>query len=78
MGAVKDLMMTIEDSVWEAMERGAKTKEDVYSYVYANVGNVSREYVYVLVEAANEWPDDELAMRVELKEATDASKDAGC
>ena len=43
--------------------RSAKTKEDIYSYVYANVGNVSREYVYVLVEAANEWPDDELAMR---------------
>lgn len=58
MGAMKELLMSVEASVWEAMERGAKTKEDIYAYVVANVGNVSKEYVYSVVDAADQWPDD--------------------
>lgn len=62
MGVMKELLMSIEESVYEAMERGAKTKEDIYAYVCANVGNISRDYVYAVVDEADEWPDDELYM----------------
>lgn len=63
MGAMKNLMMDIEYSVYEAMELGAKSKEDIYAYVYANVGSVSKEMVYSIVDAYDEWPNDELYYR---------------
>jgi hypothetical protein len=59
MGAMKDMQMNIEDAVWEAMEAGAKTKEDIYAYVYAKVGNIRPEYIYSVVDAIEQWPDDQ-------------------
>lgn len=59
MGAMKSLIMDIEYSVHEAMALGAKSKEEIYAYVYANVGNVSKEMVYSIVDAYDEWPNDE-------------------
>jgi hypothetical protein len=62
MGAVKELIMEVEDLVWEAMETGAKTKEDIYAYVMTNLshGSVGQDFVYELVDAAEQWPDDGL------------------
>jgi hypothetical protein len=61
MARVKDMFMEIESLVWESLAMGAKTKEDVFSYVDSNLAfKVDRGVVYNLVDSADEWPDDEL------------------
>lgn len=66
MGAMKDLMMDIEDATWDALEKGARTKEDVFAYVCTQVPyctNLCRNYVYSLVDSLEGSSDlDELYM----------------
>lgn len=42
MGMMKDFLMEIQELVWDALEAGAKTDDEVYSYV---LGFVKPEYV---------------------------------
>lgn len=59
MGAMKSLLMDIEDTIWEAIEAGAKTKEDIYAFVFAKHGHISTNTVYSLIDAVSDWPGDQ-------------------
>lgn len=38
MGIMKDFLMTVEELVYDAIEAGAKTDEDVYAFVTMKTG----------------------------------------
>ena len=45
MGAMKDWLMSVEELVVEAVELGAKTEDQVFSYVYQYDNRVTLETV---------------------------------
>lgn len=58
MSAMKDLMMNIEEATWDALERGARTKEDVFQYVVMTVPFATescRGYVYNLLGSTKQY-----------------------
>jgi hypothetical protein len=58
MGIMKDFMMTVEELVFDAIEAGAKTDQDVYAYVTMRTGRdaVTLETIKCITEKfANEW-----------------------
>ena len=58
MGYMKDFYMTVQELVYDAIENGAKTDEEVYGYV---LGFVKPEMIdlatikEITAEFANEW-----------------------
>lgn len=58
MGMMKDLYIEIQELVWDAIEAGAKTDEDVYGYVLGFVKSefISLETIKEMTKQyANEW-----------------------
>jgi hypothetical protein len=58
MGIMKDFLMTVEELVWDAIEAGAKTDEDVYAFVTMRTGRevVTLETIKQITKKfANEW-----------------------
>jgi hypothetical protein len=58
MGIMQDFMDTVEVLVWDAIEAGAKTDEDVYAFVTTRTGReaVTLETIKGITEKfANEW-----------------------
>lgn len=45
MGMMKDFLMDIETLVWEAIELGFQTDEEIYSYVYMSERRADLETV---------------------------------
>ena len=55
---MKDFLMKIEEMVWDAIEAGAKTNEDVYAFVLTRVPReyVTLEYIENITKGIeNEW-----------------------
>jgi hypothetical protein len=58
MGIMQDFLDTVEVLVWDAIEAGAKTDEDVYAFVTMRTGRdaVTLETIKGITEKfANEW-----------------------
>jgi hypothetical protein len=58
MGIMKDFLMTVEELVYDAIEAGAKTDEDVYAFVTMRTGRevVTLETIKQITKKfANEW-----------------------
>jgi hypothetical protein len=58
MGIMKDFLMTVEELVWDAIEAGVKTDEDVYAFVTMRTGRevVTLETIKQITKKfANEW-----------------------
>jgi hypothetical protein len=45
MGMMKDYMMSLEELVWEAIEIGFQTDDEIYSYVYMSDRRAEAETV---------------------------------
>ena len=55
MSRMKDLLMTIEELVYDAIEAGAKTDEDIFAYVNQYVPVELEMIQNITMNYTNEW-----------------------
>lgn len=50
MSATKDYLMTVENLIWEAIELGFKTEDEIYAYVFMYEDRINLDTVKILLE----------------------------
>lgn len=56
MGRYKDVLIGIQELVWNAIETGARDEDAIYAYVYMHEPMATEELVHdILVEIQNEY-----------------------